>query len=90
MKGWTSPDTGILSPRCALESFGSAAHPQKRPCERELSQLTYPEASVSRLTYVSQQESISPSVASGRGLDDREVSTSVTSLLTLTSEVLLM
>uniref|UniRef100_A0A8C2PH80 Centrosomal protein 192 n=1 Tax=Capra hircus TaxID=9925 RepID=A0A8C2PH80_CAPHI len=57
---------------CALESFGSAAHPQKRPCERELSQLTCPEASVSRLTYVSQQESISPSVASGRGLDDRE------------------
>ncbi|XP_068849763.1 centrosomal protein of 192 kDa [Capricornis sumatraensis] len=57
---------------CALESFGSAAHPQKRPCERELSQLTCPEASVSRLTYVSQQESISPSVASRRGLDDCE------------------
>ncbi|XP_070634643.1 centrosomal protein of 192 kDa isoform X5 [Bos indicus] len=57
---------------CALESFGSAAQPQKGPCERELSQLTCPEASVSRLTYVSEQESISPSMASRRVLDDRK------------------
>ncbi|KAM9677262.1 centrosomal protein of 192 kDa isoform 3-T4 [Dama dama] len=57
---------------CALESFGSAAHPQKHPCERESSQVMCPEASVSRLTYVSEQESISPSMASHRGLDDRE------------------
>ncbi|XP_043744826.1 centrosomal protein of 192 kDa isoform X5 [Cervus elaphus] len=57
---------------CALESFGSAAHPQKHPCERESSQVMCPEASVSRLTYVSEQESISPSMASRRGLDDRE------------------
>ncbi|XP_070320635.1 centrosomal protein of 192 kDa isoform X5 [Odocoileus virginianus] len=57
---------------CALESFGSAAHPQKHPCERESSQVTCPEASVSRLTYVSEQESISPSMASRHGLDDHE------------------
>uniref|UniRef100_A0A8C6DSG3 Centrosomal protein 192 n=1 Tax=Moschus moschiferus TaxID=68415 RepID=A0A8C6DSG3_MOSMO len=67
---------------CALKSFGSAAHPQKHPCEKKSSQLTCPEASVSRLTYVSEQESISSSTASHRGLDDRE--SDVTSELSTT------
>ncbi|EPQ08212.1 Centrosomal protein of 192 kDa [Myotis brandtii] len=55
---------------CASESFGSAAHHQKPPCESELSQLMCPQASVSRLTYVSEQESTCPTMASDHGLED--------------------
>ncbi|XP_054579618.1 centrosomal protein of 192 kDa [Eptesicus fuscus] len=54
----------------ASESFGSAAHHQKPPCESESSQLMCPEASVSRLTYVSEQESTCPTMASDHGLED--------------------
>lgn len=53
----------------ASESFGSAAHHQKPPCESESSQLMCPEASVSRLTYVSEQESTCPTMASDHGLE---------------------
>ncbi|KAB1258254.1 Centrosomal protein of 192 kDa, partial [Camelus dromedarius] len=54
----------------ALESFAAAAHPQKPACERESSQLTCPQASVTRLTYVSEPErSTCPSMASERGLE---------------------
>ncbi|XP_070276806.1 centrosomal protein of 192 kDa isoform X2 [Myotis yumanensis] len=55
---------------CASESFGSAAHHQKPPCESELSQLMCPQASVSGLTYVSEQESTCPTMASDHGLED--------------------
>ncbi|XP_059562690.1 centrosomal protein of 192 kDa isoform X4 [Myotis daubentonii] len=55
---------------CASESFGSAAHHQKPPCESELSQLMCPQASVSRLTYVSEQESTCLTMASDHGLED--------------------
>ncbi|XP_058548777.1 centrosomal protein of 192 kDa isoform X1 [Neofelis nebulosa] len=54
---------------CASESSGSAAH-QKLPCESELSQLVCPQASVSRLTYVSEQESTRPTLASDHCLED--------------------
>ncbi|XP_043415358.1 centrosomal protein of 192 kDa isoform X1 [Prionailurus bengalensis] len=54
---------------CASESSGSAAH-QKLPCESELSQLVCPQASVSRLTYVSEQESTCPTLASDHCLED--------------------
>ncbi|CAK6447819.1 unnamed protein product [Pipistrellus nathusii] len=54
----------------ASESFGSAAHHQKPPCESELSRLMCPEASMSRLTYVSEQESTCPTMASDHGLED--------------------
>ncbi|XP_026944430.1 centrosomal protein of 192 kDa isoform X1 [Sagmatias obliquidens] len=57
---------------CALESFSSAAHLQKHPCERESSQLTSPQASISRLTYMSEQESTCPATASDRGLKDHQ------------------
>ncbi|XP_059975534.1 centrosomal protein of 192 kDa isoform X12 [Mesoplodon densirostris] len=57
---------------CALESFSSAAHLQKHPCERESSQLTCPQASISRLTYMSERESTCPAMASDRGLKDHQ------------------
>ncbi|EPY79362.1 hypothetical protein CB1_000932083 [Camelus ferus] len=58
----------------ALESFAAAAHPQKPACERESSQLTCPQASVTRLTYVSEPErSTCPSMASERGLEGHKV-----------------
>ncbi|XP_006763354.1 PREDICTED: centrosomal protein of 192 kDa [Myotis davidii] len=53
----------------ASESFGSAHH-QTPPCESELSQLMCPQASVSRLTYVSEHESTCPTMASDHGLED--------------------
>ncbi|XP_057383126.1 centrosomal protein of 192 kDa isoform X4 [Balaenoptera acutorostrata] len=67
---------------CALESFNSAAHLQKHPCERESSQLTCPQASISRLTYMSEQESTCPATASDRGLKDHQ--SDVTSALSTT------
>ncbi|XP_036100843.1 centrosomal protein of 192 kDa isoform X6 [Molossus molossus] len=58
---------------CASESFVSAAHHQEPPCESELSQLMCPQASVSRLTYVSEQENTSPpTMASDHGVEDRK------------------
>ncbi|KAF0874655.1 CE192 protein, partial [Crocuta crocuta] len=66
---------------CASESSGSAAH-QKPSCESELSQLVCPQASVSRLTYMSEQESTCPTLASDHGLEDRK--TDVTSELSTT------
>ncbi|XP_029777150.1 centrosomal protein of 192 kDa isoform X4 [Suricata suricatta] len=66
---------------CASESSGSAAD-QKPPCESELSQLVCPQASVSRLTYVSEQESTCPTPASDHGLEDRK--SDVTSELSTT------
>ncbi|XP_036983202.2 centrosomal protein of 192 kDa isoform X2 [Artibeus jamaicensis] len=55
---------------CALEFFGSAAHYQESPCKNELSQLMGPQASVSRLTYMSEQESTCPTTASDHVLED--------------------
>ncbi|XP_024435919.2 centrosomal protein of 192 kDa isoform X2 [Desmodus rotundus] len=55
---------------CALEFFGSSAHHQKSPCKNELSQLMSPQASVSRLTYMSEQESTCPTTASDHVLED--------------------
>ncbi|XP_048077553.1 centrosomal protein of 192 kDa isoform X1 [Ursus arctos] len=66
---------------CALESSGSAAH-QKPPCESESSQLVCPQASVSRLTYVSEQESSCPTTASDLGPEGRK--SDVTSELSTT------
>ncbi|XP_062933366.1 centrosomal protein of 192 kDa isoform X4 [Cynocephalus volans] len=57
---------------CAVESFGSTTHHQKPPCESELSQLTYTHASVSRLTYVSEQESTYPTTATGYDPEDHK------------------
>ncbi|XP_012601610.2 centrosomal protein of 192 kDa isoform X1 [Microcebus murinus] len=54
---------------CALESFGSTA-PQKPPCESGLSHVACSHASVSRLTYVSEQESTYPTTATDCGLED--------------------
>ncbi|XP_057555757.1 centrosomal protein of 192 kDa isoform X3 [Hippopotamus amphibius kiboko] len=62
--------SGTTLSGCALESFSSAAHPQNPPCERESSQLTCPQASVSRLTYVSERESTCRATASDCGLED--------------------
>ncbi|XP_034869725.1 centrosomal protein of 192 kDa isoform X4 [Mirounga leonina] len=76
---------------CALESFGSAAH-QKPPCESESSQLVCPQASVSRLTYVSEQESSCPTTASDHGLEGcksdvtSELSTTITQASPIPSE----
>ncbi|KAJ8776693.1 hypothetical protein J1605_015282 [Eschrichtius robustus] len=67
---------------CALESFNSAAHLQKHPCERESSHLTCPQASISRLTYMSERESTCPAMASDRGLKDHQ--SDVTSALSTT------
>ncbi|XP_076992167.1 centrosomal protein of 192 kDa isoform X2 [Tamandua tetradactyla] len=58
--------SGTSSSGCALES---ASH-QKSPCESALSQLVCARASVSRLTYVSQNESTCPTMASDCGLED--------------------
>ncbi|XP_048967845.1 centrosomal protein of 192 kDa isoform X2 [Canis lupus baileyi] len=66
-----SETSGTSLSGCALESFGSAA-PQKPPCESESSALVCPQASVSRLTYVSEQESTCPTTASDHGLEDRK------------------
>ncbi|XP_035865245.1 centrosomal protein of 192 kDa isoform X2 [Phyllostomus discolor] len=55
---------------CALEFFDSAVHHQKSPCKNELSQLMCPQASVSRLTYMSEQESTCPTTASDHVLED--------------------
>ncbi|KAM5304920.1 centrosomal protein of 192 kDa isoform 3-T3 [Glossophaga mutica] len=55
---------------CALEFFGSAAHHQKTPWKNESSQLMCPQASVSRLTYMSEQESTCPTTASDHVLED--------------------
>nr|XP_055179516.1 centrosomal protein of 192 kDa isoform X7 [Nyctereutes procyonoides] len=76
-----SETSGTSLSGCALESFGSAA-PQKPPCESESSPLVCPQASVSRLTYVSEQESTCPTTASDHGLEDRK--SDVTSELTST------
>uniref|UniRef100_A0A2K6GY23 Centrosomal protein 192 n=1 Tax=Propithecus coquereli TaxID=379532 RepID=A0A2K6GY23_PROCO len=54
---------------CALESFGSTP-PQKPPCESGLSHVVCSHASVSRLTYVSEQESTYPTTATDHGLED--------------------
>uniref|UniRef100_A0A8C0R702 Centrosomal protein 192 n=1 Tax=Canis lupus dingo TaxID=286419 RepID=A0A8C0R702_CANLU len=50
----------------------SNSAPQKPPCESESSALVCPQASVSRLTYVSEQESTCPTTASDHGLEDRK------------------
>ncbi|KAM8784129.1 centrosomal protein of 192 kDa [Rhynchonycteris naso] len=68
---------------CALEPFGLAAH-QKPPCESELSQLICPQASVSRLTYVSEQESTCPTLASDHGLEGHKTQNDITSELSTT------
>uniref|UniRef100_A0A452TNU1 Centrosomal protein 192 n=1 Tax=Ursus maritimus TaxID=29073 RepID=A0A452TNU1_URSMA len=60
---------------------GLAAH-QKPPCESESSQLVCPQASVSRLTYVSEQESSCPTTASDLGPEGRK--SDVTSELSTT------
>ncbi|KAF6302751.1 centrosomal protein 192 [Rhinolophus ferrumequinum] len=65
-------ETSGTSSGCASESSGSAAHPQKLPCESGLSQLMCPQASVSRLTYVSEQESTCSTTASDPGPEDRK------------------
>ncbi|XP_045430678.1 centrosomal protein of 192 kDa isoform X2 [Pipistrellus kuhlii] len=65
-----SEASGTSLSGCASESFGSAAHHQKPRCESELSRLMCPEASLSRLTYVSEQESTCPTTASDHGLED--------------------
>lgn len=57
---------------CAVESVGSAAHHETPACESELSQLMCPQASVSRLTYVSEQESTCPTMTSDHGLEDHK------------------
>jgi centrosomal protein CEP192 len=46
--------------RCALESFDSIAHQQMPSSETELSRLVCSRADISRLTYVSEQESACP------------------------------
>ncbi|KAM5219037.1 centrosomal protein of 192 kDa isoform 2-T2 [Hipposideros larvatus] len=57
---------------CASESSASAAHPQKPPCESGLSQLMCSQASMSRLTYVSEQESTCSTTASDHGLEEHK------------------
>lgn len=71
-----SSDHEVFSFRCAVESVGSAAHHQTPACESELSQLMCPQASVSRLTYVSEQESTCPTMTSDHGLEDHKVGSS--------------
>ncbi|XP_045383774.1 centrosomal protein of 192 kDa isoform X2 [Lemur catta] len=61
--------SGTSLSRCALESFGSTT-PQKPPCESGLSQGACSHAGVSRLTYVSEQESSYPATATDYGLED--------------------
>ncbi|XP_058412722.1 centrosomal protein of 192 kDa isoform X5 [Diceros bicornis minor] len=75
---------------CALESFGSAAHHQKPPCESELSQLMCPQAGVSRLTYVSEQESACPTTASDHGLEDHksDITSELSTTIIQTSPIL--
>uniref|UniRef100_A0A452TP60 Centrosomal protein 192 n=1 Tax=Ursus maritimus TaxID=29073 RepID=A0A452TP60_URSMA len=62
--------------------FSSLAAHQKPPCESESSQLVCPQASVSRLTYVSEQESSCPTTASDLGPEGRK--SDVTSELSTT------
>ncbi|XP_008057115.1 centrosomal protein of 192 kDa [Carlito syrichta] len=57
---------------CASESFASTAHHQTPPCESELSPFPCPDASVSRLTCVSEQESTSPITATDCGPEDHK------------------
>ncbi|XP_032731711.1 centrosomal protein of 192 kDa isoform X4 [Lontra canadensis] len=66
---------------CVLGSFDSAAHP-KPPSEGESSQMVCPQASVSRLTYVSEQDSPCPTAASDPGLEGHK--SDVTSELSAT------
>ncbi|XP_044099598.1 centrosomal protein of 192 kDa isoform X1 [Neovison vison] len=66
---------------CALESFDSAAHP-KPPSEGESSQMVCPQASMSRLTYVSEQDSSCPTAASDPGVEGHK--SDVTSELSAT------
>ncbi|XP_045880017.1 centrosomal protein of 192 kDa isoform X3 [Meles meles] len=66
---------------CALESFDSAAHP-KPTSEGESSQMVCPQVSVSRLTYVSEQDSSCPTAASDPGLEGHK--SDVTSELSAT------
>ncbi|XP_060056607.1 centrosomal protein of 192 kDa isoform X3 [Erinaceus europaeus] len=56
----------------AFESLGLSAHYQNPPCESELCRSVCPEATMSRLTYVSEQNSTSPTPASNLGLEDRK------------------
>ncbi|XP_066102895.1 centrosomal protein of 192 kDa isoform X2 [Saccopteryx bilineata] len=69
---------------CALEPFGPAAHHQKPPGESELSQLICPQASLSRLTYVSEQESTCPTMASDHGLEGHKTQNDIISELSTT------
>ncbi|XP_073926486.1 centrosomal protein of 192 kDa isoform X6 [Castor canadensis] len=52
--------SGTSLSRCALESFDSIAHQQMPSSETELSRLVCSRADISRLTYVSEQESTCP------------------------------
>lgn len=55
---------------CAAEC--STVHHQKPPCRSELCQLMCSQAGVSRLTYVSEQESTYPTTTSHHGLEDQK------------------
>ncbi|XP_037364779.1 centrosomal protein of 192 kDa isoform X3 [Talpa occidentalis] len=57
---------------CALESFDSAFHHQKPPCESALCQSACPQDTMSRLTYVSEHDSICPTTGSDHDLEDRK------------------
>ncbi|KAG8505180.1 Centrosomal protein of 192 kDa [Galemys pyrenaicus] len=57
---------------CALESFDSAAHHQKPPCESALCQSACAQDTMSRLTYVSEHDSICPTTDSDHDLEDRK------------------
>ncbi|XP_004684025.1 PREDICTED: centrosomal protein of 192 kDa [Condylura cristata] len=55
---------------CALESFDSASHHQKPFCKSALCQSACPQDTMSRLTYISEHDSICPTTGSDHGLED--------------------
>ncbi|XP_014437849.1 centrosomal protein of 192 kDa isoform X2 [Tupaia chinensis] len=57
---------------CASEPLGSTADPKKPPYDSESSQLAHSRASLSRLTYVSEQESTYPATATDYDPEDRK------------------
>ncbi|KAM6217479.1 centrosomal protein of 192 kDa [Rhynchocyon petersi] len=67
---------------CALECLGSTAHHQKTLCESALSELASSHASVSRLTYLSEQESSCPLSSTDYGHEDHK--SNITSELSTT------
>ncbi|VTJ71487.1 Hypothetical predicted protein, partial [Marmota monax] len=62
--------SGTSLSRCVLESLDSAACHQKSSSESELSQLVCSHTDMSRLTYVSEQESACPPTTAGSGPED--------------------